>query len=223
MLEKVKFTGAFEKTMFAKNLFFYDKKKKERMWLVITAHDTSIDLKALTKEFAVGSGNLRGGSVETMEQVLGATKGAVNLFSIVNDKANAVNLVLDKRLMEEFEYVGFHPMVNTHTTAIKKEDIQKICDTAEHKPQIIDFSKLGEPSAAGEAKPAAEKKPKGQQKKADPKQDKEEGKHEEAIQYTKEKNFSMWYQQVITKAGLIEYYDVSGCYILRPPAYFIWE
>jgi prolyl-tRNA synthetase len=29
--------------------------------------------------------------------------------------------------------------------------------------------------------------------------------------------------QVITKAELIEYYDVSGCYILRPWAYFIWE
>ncbi len=32
-----------------------------------------------------------------------------------------------------------------------------------------------------------------------------------------------WYSQIITKAELIEYYDVSGCYILRPWAYFIWE
>ncbi|CAG0891429.1 unnamed protein product [Cyprideis torosa] len=32
-----------------------------------------------------------------------------------------------------------------------------------------------------------------------------------------------WYQQVITKAELIEYYDVSGCYILRPWAFSIWE
>ena len=47
MLEGVKFTGAFEKTKFAKNLFLYDKKKKERMWLVITAHDTQIDMKDL--------------------------------------------------------------------------------------------------------------------------------------------------------------------------------
>ena len=29
--------------------------------------------------------------------------------------------------------------------------------------------------------------------------------------------------QVITKSELIEYYDVSGCYILRPWAYGIWE
>ncbi len=30
-------------------------------------------------------------------------------------------------------------------------------------------------------------------------------------------------KQVITKAEMIEYYDVSGCYILRPWAYAIWE
>uniref|UniRef100_A0A3B3QNJ4 Glutamyl-prolyl-tRNA synthetase 1 n=1 Tax=Paramormyrops kingsleyae TaxID=1676925 RepID=A0A3B3QNJ4_9TELE len=29
--------------------------------------------------------------------------------------------------------------------------------------------------------------------------------------------------QVITKAEMIEYYDVSGCYVLRPWAYSIWE
>lgn len=34
----------------------------------------------------------------------------------------------------------------------------------------------------------------------------------------KEKNF-----KVITKAEMIEYYDVSGCYVLRPWAYSIWE
>uniref|UniRef100_A0A4W4HEM7 Bifunctional glutamate/proline--tRNA ligase n=1 Tax=Electrophorus electricus TaxID=8005 RepID=A0A4W4HEM7_ELEEL len=30
-------------------------------------------------------------------------------------------------------------------------------------------------------------------------------------------------QSVITKAEMIEYYDVSGCYVLRPWAYAIWE
>lgn len=29
--------------------------------------------------------------------------------------------------------------------------------------------------------------------------------------------------QVITKAEMIEYYDVSGCYVLRPWSYSIWE
>lgn len=29
--------------------------------------------------------------------------------------------------------------------------------------------------------------------------------------------------QVITKAEMIEYYDVSGCYVLRPWSFAIWE
>ena len=36
-------------------------------------------------------------------------------------------------------------------------------------------------------------------------------------------NFSEWYREVITKAELIDYYDISGCYILRPRSYYIWE
>ena len=44
-----------------------------------------------------------------------------------------------------------------------------------------------------------------------------------AIQYKKEANFAKWYQEVITKAELIDYYDISGCYILRPRSFYIWE
>ncbi|MBI2668234.1 proline--tRNA ligase [Candidatus Woesearchaeota archaeon] len=43
------------------------------------------------------------------------------------------------------------------------------------------------------------------------------------ITASKEKDFSEWYTQVIQKGELIEYSPVSGCYILRPNAYAIWE
>ncbi|KAH9378226.1 hypothetical protein HPB48_011246 [Haemaphysalis longicornis] len=43
------------------------------------------------------------------------------------------------------------------------------------------------------------------------------------LEARKEENLPDWYSQVITKAEMIEYYDVSGCYILRPWAYSIWE
>jgi len=69
---------------------------------VVAATDTQIDLKALTKALGCGSGNLRAGSEEAMYEKLGAKKGALTLFSLVNDTAKAVELVLDKRLTEEF-------------------------------------------------------------------------------------------------------------------------
>jgi prolyl-tRNA synthetase len=31
------------------------------------------------------------------------------------------------------------------------------------------------------------------------------------------------YSEVILKAEMIDYYEVSGCYILRPWAYSIWD
>ncbi|MED6287234.1 Bifunctional glutamate/proline--tRNA ligase [Characodon lateralis] len=43
------------------------------------------------------------------------------------------------------------------------------------------------------------------------------------LETKKEENLAEWYSQVITKAEMIEYYDVSGCYVLRPWSYSIWE
>uniref|UniRef100_A0A8C0EPL0 Glutamyl-prolyl-tRNA synthetase 1 n=1 Tax=Bubo bubo TaxID=30461 RepID=A0A8C0EPL0_BUBBB len=43
------------------------------------------------------------------------------------------------------------------------------------------------------------------------------------LEAKKEENLADWFSQVITKSEMIEYYDVSGCYVLRPWAYAIWE
>lgn len=43
------------------------------------------------------------------------------------------------------------------------------------------------------------------------------------LEATKEDNLPEWYSQVLTKAELIEYYDVSGCYILREWSFAIWK
>ncbi len=43
------------------------------------------------------------------------------------------------------------------------------------------------------------------------------------IEAKKSEDFPTWYTQVITQSEMIEYYDVSGCYILRPWSFFIWE
>lgn len=43
------------------------------------------------------------------------------------------------------------------------------------------------------------------------------------ITVKKESDFSEWYTQLLQKAELIEYSSVSGCYVLRPNAYAVWE
>ncbi|OKL64236.1 putative proline--tRNA ligase [Talaromyces atroroseus] len=43
------------------------------------------------------------------------------------------------------------------------------------------------------------------------------------IDVAKEDDFPTWYQQVLTKGEMLDYYDVSGCFILKPSSYFVWE
>lgn len=48
-------------------------------------------------------------------------------------------------------------------------------------------------------------------------------KQELSITVKKQDDFHQWYTQLITKGKFIEYYDVSGCYVLLPNSFGIWE
>jgi prolyl-tRNA synthetase len=84
---------------------------------------------------------------------------------------------------------------------------------------VIDMSSV--PEEKEDEKPK-EKKDKGKEKK-DKRKEKKEEENLLAIKAKKSENFAEWYTDVIVKAEMIEYYDISGCYILRPWAYQIWE
>lgn len=44
------------------------------------------------------------------------------------------------------------------------------------------------------------------------------------ITVKKSEDFSQWYQEVVLKAEMIEYYnEISGFFILRPQSMFIWN
>jgi prolyl-tRNA synthetase len=44
------------------------------------------------------------------------------------------------------------------------------------------------------------------------------------ITVSKAENFSAWYQEVVLKAEMIEYYnEISGFFILRPSSMYIWN
>ncbi len=43
------------------------------------------------------------------------------------------------------------------------------------------------------------------------------------LQAKKGEDFGKWYSEVVVNSELISYYDVSGCYILRPWAFAMWE
>lgn len=46
----------------------------------------------------------------------------------------------------------------------------------------------------------------------------------EGLTVKKSENFSQWYQEVVLKAEMVEYYnEISGFFILRPAAMYIWS
>jgi prolyl-tRNA synthetase len=89
--------------------------------------------------------------------------------------------------------------------------------------------------AGGSTDPAAatkkEKKPKEKKEKKDkPAQKPKQAQAAKAapidtkgITVKKEEDLSEWYQQMLSKGQFISYYDISGCYILEPASYAVWE
>ncbi|MET1027626.1 MAG: prolyl-tRNA synthetase associated domain-containing protein [Dongiaceae bacterium] len=115
-----------------KNLFL--RNKKEEMWLVVVEEDKRIDLKALGER--LGAGKLSFGSPDRLMTYLGVLPGAVTPFSVINDKAGKVTLVLDADLMA-LDPVNCHPLVNTKTTALAPQDLVRFLEAEGHKPQIV--------------------------------------------------------------------------------------
>lgn len=91
-----------------------------------------------------------------------------------------------------------------------QKDILKLLDTLKRDYDFMDFTKVKKEVVA----PKNAKKIKKTDKKGETKL---------KIECDKNTHFSDWYTEVITKGDLINYYNVSGCYILKPDSYFIWE
>ncbi len=124
-----------------KNLFLKD--KKSALWLVTAREDTEIDLKTLHRQ--IGSARLSFGKPELMREVLGVEPGSVTPFALVNESARQVNFVLDEALLE-YETLNFHPLVNTATTSIARDDFLKFVAACGHEPLRLP---LGDAAASG--------------------------------------------------------------------------
>ncbi len=115
-----------------KNLFLRD--KKYAIYLVVTLEDAEIDLKGLHRKLGAG-GRFSFGSADLLREVLGVEPGAVTPFGAINDTDGRVTVVLDAAMMEH-ETLNFHPLVNTMTTSIKRDDLVKFLESTGHMPRI---------------------------------------------------------------------------------------
>jgi len=78
-------------------------------------------------------------------------------------------------------------------------------------------------SSSSSRAPKGEKKDKGQKEHKEEEDHNKKGETKLGIEADKVAHFNDWYTQVITRSEMLDYYDVSGCYILRPWAYDVWQ
>jgi len=116
-----------------KNLFLKD--KKGALFLVTALEDALIELKSLHRLLGA-TGRFSFGSAELLRETLGVEPGAVTPFGAINDTANRVTIVLDQALMAHVT-INAHPLVNSMTTSITREDLIKFLDAIGHKPRIV--------------------------------------------------------------------------------------
>ena len=121
-----------------KNLFLRD--KKQRLFLVVAEEDAEIDLKGLHRVLGA-TGRFSFGSADLMMEVLGVTPGSVTAFGAINDVEGRVTVVLDADLMEH-DTINAHPLINTMTTSLKRDDLVKFLESTDHPPRIERVSGL---------------------------------------------------------------------------------
>lgn len=117
----------------AKNLFVKD--KKSRIFLISCEAHFPLDLKHAHGAIG-GSGRLSFGSAEAMFELLGVRPGAVTPFGLVNDRAGRITFVLHDELAGA-EQLNFHPLDNTATTTIRRDDFLAFLDAIGHRPLVV--------------------------------------------------------------------------------------
>ena len=170
------------------------------------AHLATLEARLAARTFLAADGD-----EFTLADVVGYCT-LMELFALVYDKARQGKYGAVTRW---FKTTRAHP------------DVKAVCGEgrlAKKAAKVGGAAKAPGGGRGGGAKPNKPKKdPKPAQKK---KQPKKEG-NQDGLTVTKEEDFGEWFSELVTKAEFLDYgptgLRVSGCYILRPWAYEIWE
>lgn len=117
-----------------KNLFVKDSDGSHL--LIVARTSAKVDLKAVARR--IGVGRLSFASPERLHDYLGVKPGSVTVFAIANDQLLRVKLVLDSQLLEH-DSINAHPLDNTATTNIARDDLLRFIRTTKHEPITMAF------------------------------------------------------------------------------------
>ncbi|KAJ7355494.1 hypothetical protein DFH08DRAFT_852579 [Mycena albidolilacea] len=183
--------------------------------VVIARDDTETNSGAIGKK--LGLKELRLAPEDLLTEFFALDKNSLSPLALNAETFPKVATVVDSSIASSSSLFAVHALSSSSTVFFSGKDIiayLRHLETDAVKIQEVDFTNL---DSAPAAKPAAKPAPK----------EKEDAKIEGAVQIAigvkKEVDFPAWYTNVLIKADMLDYYSVSGCYILKPWSYSIWE
>jgi prolyl-tRNA synthetase len=188
----------------ARTLIMKPSSKAQNQDLIVIVTIDKRSPSALTK---VLGKDARGAADDLVQKVFGMDKMDVNLTTLGN--VENIQLFIDKEMLSSQEKIGFRNFSAEKSLVYDTEKLTDLLGALKINYEIVDFK-----AAQAKAEPAKSQESLGS---------KEEVGALIGITSKKEVDFSSWYTQVVTRTEMLDYYDISGCYILRPWAYNIWK
>ena len=135
-------TGADEAlgVLMCKNLFLCNRQKTQ-FYLLLMPGKKPLKTKHLSAQ--LGCARLSFAAPEDMERLLGVTPGSATVLALMNDRAGAVQLVIDKPLLAE-EFLCCHPCRNTSSLKLATADVRdRFLPAVRHMPVIVELPEEG--------------------------------------------------------------------------------
>ena len=121
----------------SKNLFLRPVKGDGPFLLAVLEESRTISVNALAR--AAGAGRVEMAPAEALRAVLGVEPGSVTPFGLVNAAPGSVRTAIDAGLLRDHEWVHFHPLVNSMTTAIRPADLLRALESFGHRPSPLEL------------------------------------------------------------------------------------
>lgn len=119
-----------------KNLFLCNRQQTV-FYLLMMPGDKKFRTKDLSSQ--LGCARLSFADESFLLKYLDIHPGSVSVLGLMNDKENAVNLLVDRDLLKD-DYIGCHPCVNTSSLRIAREDLfGKFLKAVGHDYRIVDL------------------------------------------------------------------------------------
>ncbi|MCB1461124.1 MAG: prolyl-tRNA synthetase associated domain-containing protein [Nitratireductor sp.] len=119
-----------------KNLFVKD--KKDNYFLIVAEASAQIPINRVHPLIGAKS-RVSFANAERLMEFLGVEPGSVTAFAPMNDHGNRVKVIIDAPLLRH-DAINCHPLKNTMTTTISRQDLLNFLEHVAHVPEIVDLS-----------------------------------------------------------------------------------